>query len=334
MSQITVFKDATMTTYYSHPIRTWSLCAFIILCLFSCQQEPQQEESALKVSSGRVERLENFSSELVPPRTIDIWLPEGYSSEKNYSVLYMHDGQMLYDSTTTWNGQEWEVDEVVGELISQDKIDDVIAVGVYNSGAERHAEYFPQKPFESLEESVQDSLFNLGRSNDQPLFASDLRADGYLAFLVKELKPYIDENYATNPDASHTFVAGSSMGGLISMYAICEYPQVFGGAACLSTHWVGIIEPENNPIPAAFVSYLAENLPEPGQNKLYFDYGTETLDALYEPFQLQVDSVMEMKGYTAVNWVTQKFPGANHSEIAWAKRLHIPVSFLLGDTAD
>ncbi len=323
-----------MTTCYSHSLRTRSLYAFIILFLFSCQQESQLEESALEVSSGRVERLENFPSELVPPRTIDIWLPEGYSSQNRYSVLYMHDGQMLYDSTTTWNGQEWQVDEVLGELISRDKIDDVIVVGIYNDGADRHAEYFPQKPFESLEESVQDSLFNLGRSNDQPLFASDLRADAYLAFLVKELKPYIDENYATYPDASHTFVAGSSMGGLISIYAICEYPQVFGGAACLSTHWVGTFEVENNPIPSTFITYLAENLPEPGQNKIYFDYGTETLDALYEPFQLQVDSVMKMRGYTATNWSTQKFPGENHSEIAWAKRLHIPVSFLLGNIAD
>ncbi|MEL6194883.1 MAG: esterase, partial [Bacteroidota bacterium] len=117
-------------------------------------------------------------------------------------------------------------------------------------------------------------------------------------------------------------------------YAICEYPQVFGGAACLSTHWVGTFEVENNPIPTAFVDYLAENLPEPGQNKIYFDYGTETLDALYEPFQLQVDSVMKLKGYTATNWSTQKFPGENHSEIAWAKRLHIPLTFLLGNTAD
>ena len=323
-----------MTTCYSPSIRTWSLSAILLLFLFSCQQESQPEESALKVSSGKVERLENFPSELVPSRTVDIWLPEGYSSEKTYSVLYMHDGQMLYDSSTTWNGQEWKVDEVIGELISQDKIEEVIVVGIYNGGADRHAEYFPQKPFESLEENVQDSLFNLGRSNDQPLFASDLRADAYLAFLVKELKPYIDDNYSTNPEASHTFVAGSSMGGLISMYAICEYPQVFSGAACLSTHWVGIFETENNPIPDAFVNYLAVNLPEPSQNKIYFDFGTETLDALYEPFQLQVDSVMRLKGYTATNWSTQKFPGENHSEIAWAKRLHIPLTFLLGKTAD
>jgi enterochelin esterase-like enzyme len=144
------------------------------------------------------------------------------------------------------------------------------------------------------------------------------------------LKPLIDKKYSVHRDKKHTFIAGSSMGGLISMYAICEYPNVFGGAACLSTHWPGIFTVENNPIPEAFYNYLKTNLPNPKNHRIYFDYGTATLDAMYEPLQLKVDEVMKAKGYNSLNWSTNKFEGEDHSEKAWQKRLHIPLEFLLG----
>jgi predicted alpha/beta superfamily hydrolase len=122
---------------------------------------------------------------------------------------------------------------------------------------------------------------------------------------------------------------GSSMGGLISMYAICEYPDVFGGAACLSTHWPGTFAVENNPIPDAFINYLKLHLPDPKRHKIYFDYGDQTLDALYPPFQKKVDEVMKAKGFSERNWMTKFFQGENHSERAWHKRLDTPLLFLL-----
>jgi hypothetical protein len=156
-----------------------------------------------------------------------------------------------------------------------------------------------------------------------------VQSDNYLKFIVSELKPFVDSNYSTNKIAKYTFIAGSSMGGLISIYALCEYPKVFGGAACLSTHWPGIFNADN-PFPKAMQTYLKANLPVAKNHKIYFDYGTETLDAMYEPFQLQVDSIMNSKGYSFNNndWKTQKFEGENHSEIAWRKRLYIPILFL------
>lgn len=87
-------------------------------------------------------------------------------------------------------------------------------------------------------------------------FAVPVRSDRYLEFLVKELKPFIDRNFSTRPDRSNTFIAGSSMGGLISLYAICEYPETFGGAACLSTHWPVLYSTENNPLPDALRRYM------------------------------------------------------------------------------
>jgi enterochelin esterase-like enzyme len=152
-------------------------------------------------------------------------------------------------------------------------------------------------------------------------------ADAYLAFLVDELKPFVDAGYRTLPDQTHTFVMGSSMGGLISLYALTEYPQAFGGAGCLSTHW-----PAGG---AGLVDYFGEVLPAPGAHKLYFDFGTETLDHTYEPFQTRLDGHLRRAGYTpGRDWLTRKFPGADHSESAWRERVHLPLEFLLGAPAE
>lgn len=124
------------------------------------------------------------------------------------------------------------------------------------------------------------------------------------------------------PGREDTFLMGSSKGALISLYALCEYPRLFGAAACLSTHWVAG--------DGVMIDYLRRAPPSPGMHRLYFDYGTETLEAAYEVWQRQVDQVMSAAGYRAGNdWVTKKFSGAEHSERAWRERLHIPLRFLL-----
>ena len=294
-----------------------------------CSQNKTTDE-IVNVSVGKVERIENFPSKFVSPRNVDVWLPDGYNTNEKYAVIYMHDGQMLFDASTTWNNQEWEVDEVLTRLIDKDIIKKCIVVGIWNSGESRHSDYFPKKPFKLLEQSFQDSLLlDAKRYNVSTLFSNGIQSDNYLKFIVEEVKPVIDGKYSTLSDKENTIVAGSSMGGLISMYAICEYPEVFGGAACLSTHWVGTFTAENNPIPQAFVDYMATNLPDPDSHKIYFDYGTKTLDALYEPMQMNVDSIMMASGYNETNWKTLKFEGADHSEKSWALRLDIPFTFLL-----
>ena len=290
----------------------------------------QAQEKTTQVSNGKLIHIPDFSSKYIESRNVDIWLPEDYNNQEKYAVLYMHDGQMLFDSTTTWNKQEWGVDETFHKLLNEGKIRKTIIIAIWNIPENRHADYFPEKPFKKLPKAFRDSLLNeVKRNAKTALFKKNIQSDNYLKFIVKELKPYIDKNYSTLSDVSNTFIAGSSMGGLISMYAICEYPKVFGGAACLSTHWPGIFTVKNNPIPEQFLNYLKENLPDPGNHKLYFDYGTETLDALYESFQLKADKIIASKGYTSQNWLTKKFEGANHSENAWKERLDIPLLLLL-----
>ena len=309
----------------------------VLLVLFSCKEKLQvvNNFSAVKFSeyngklgSGTIKRIDSFPSKFVRARTIDIWLPNNYSLKNKYAVLYMHDGQMLFDAESTWNKQEWKVDEIVGGLIDSSKIKNTIVVAIWNHSDIRHSDYYPQKPFDLLPQKFKDSIFSEGQKQFGTSFKG-LQSDNYLKFIVEEVKPYIDANFSVHSNIENTFVAGSSMGGLISMYALCEYPKIFGGAACLSTHWPGFMPQENSPVPAAFFKYLAQNFPSPKTHKIYFDYGTETLDEFYLPYQNQLNELLAMKGFNISNSRNLKFDGHDHSENSWNKRFQIPVEFLL-----
>ncbi|MCV2355065.1 hypothetical protein LNV09_12975 [Paucibacter sp. B2R-40] len=274
------------------------------------------------VSLGRIERLANFPSKWVDARHVDVWVPEGYSADKRYQVLYMHDGQMLFDASRTWNQQAWDVHLSVARLVAAGRIPQTLIVGIWNNGKYRHSEYFPQKylalmPAPQRERLITERLLNKPQS------------DAYLRFLVEELKPVIDAKYTTRPEPASTFLMGSSMGGLISVYAMNEYPQVFGGAAGLSTHWVGISKP-NAAIPLAAFNYLRTHLASPETHRLYQDHGTTELDALYAPYQVMVNELARERGYVdGLNFETRVFEGSGHNENAWAARLDIPLEFLL-----
>jgi predicted alpha/beta superfamily hydrolase len=275
-----------------------------------------------KVSSGRIDHIENFPSHIVEPRNIDIWLPDGYDVHEKYSVVYMHDGQMLFDSTITWNKKEWKTEEVVASLIASNKIGPCIIVGIWNKGSDRIREYFPDKIFNRLDTAFQRKITSK-YCNGKPVLG-----DKYLKFLTSELKPYVDQHYATYPDSEHTFTIGASMGGLISIYAISEYPGIFGGAACLSTAWLSSIEP-NYGMPLAVFDYLNENFPSPSGHKIYMDYGTGESDKNYELTQSFVDLIAKGKGFTDSNFLSKVYDKAVHDEIAWSSRLNVPFEFLL-----
>ena len=199
---------------------------------------------------------------------------------------------------------------------------------MWNHADIRHPNYYPQKPFKALPKKFLDSIIDEGKKHYGSNFESP-DSDNYLKFIVEEVKPVIDANFSVYKNAENTFISGSSMGGLISMYALCEYPNIFGGAACLSTHWPGIKPFEGNPVPETFFDYLDENLPSPKTHKIYFDYGTKTLDKFYLPYQHRVDEVLKLKGFDQSNSRNLKFEEHDHSENSWNKRFQFPVEFLL-----
>ena len=307
------------------------------LLLVSCKNPKETIPESTKInfgttnsqlSSGFLKRVDSFPSKYVRPRTVDVWLPSDYSEADTYAVVYMHDGQMLFDSTATWNGQEWKVDEIFGALLDEKKIKKTIVVAIWNHSDIRWADYYPKKPFDLIPQKFRDSLITAGKKQLGDAYI-EFQSDAYLKFIVKELKPVIDANFATSKKREDTVIAGSSMGGLISMYGFCEYPEVFGGAACLSTHWPGMMPFENNPIPESFFEYMNQNLPPSTTHKIYFDYGTETLDSSYLPYQERVNEVLKGRGYDETTFRNLKFEGHDHSENSWSQRFQIPIQFLL-----
>lgn len=308
------------------------LLFIFLITSFSFSQSKIESHTLLNNENfeGSIERVDSFPTKFIKPRTVDVWLPTTYSEVKKYSVLYMHDGQMLFDATTTWNKQEWKVDEVASKLMSEEKVDEFIVVAIWNIPELRHMDLFPKKPLEDLSKKSQELIFKEAQKMNYNFNLTDINSDNYLKFIVDEVKPYIDENYSVFTDANHTAIMGSSMGGLISMYAICEYPEIFGKAACLSTHWVGFRDFENNPIPESFFSYMENNLPKSEKHKIYFDYGTETLDASYLKYEYRVDEVLQTIGYSSENYKNLQFEGENHSEASWQKRIDIPFEFMFG----
>lgn len=292
-----------------------ALAAVFLAALAACA--PRNE--ATPVAPGSLVEIADVESQFVASRRVSVWLPPGYDANASarYPVIYMQDGQNLFDPDATDYG-EWGVDEAMARLIAEKKIRPAIIVGAWNT-ARRFEEYMPQQ-------AVRGEAVATGVDAYQPVPAETIISDSYLRFLVEELKPYIDAAYRTRTGAGDTFIMGSSMGGLISAYAVSQYPQVFGGAACLSTHW-----PAGD---GAVIEFLSEHLPPPGDHRFYFDFGTETLDAAYGPYQARMDAIMEARGYErGVDWETRKFDGAPHNEIAWRARVHIPLQFLLGEAA-
>lgn len=286
-------------------------------------------KSPMNVQQGELNRI-TYPSVYMGDMIVDIWTPNGYSdSSQEYEVLYMHDGGMLFDAAQSWNKQSWKADSVSQQLMDAGKVRPFIIVGVHSISQTRTADLFPQRVATYLNDSARNEI--------QQVLQAPLRADKYLKFIVTELKPYIDSTYNVKTARENTAVMGSSMGGLISLYAICEYPTIFGGAGCVSTHlsaW-SATEQFNNPksgFSAALCEYLVDELPTPsGDNRIYFDYGNKTLDAMYEPHQKKVDATMRKMNYTeGENWETLFFDGAAHDEISWAKRLATPMLFLFG----
>ena len=288
---------------------------------------PQEQQTTTSQITGDVRYFNDFQSKYVAPRNIEVWLPPDYEKhpEKKYPVLYMHDGQNLFSPGHSFSGQEWGVDETMTRLISGNRIREAIVVGIWNT-PRRFREYQPDKIFDKTGRQDKPIIDSLDME-----YGGAPMADHYLEFLVNELKPFIDQNFRTMKDKNNTFMMGSSMGGLISIYAIAEYPDVFGAVACMSTHFPISLKHNNPAIPILSFKYLRGKLSPVKQGKIYFDYGTETLDSWYDPYQKQMDQIMRDNGFTeGKNWETLKFTGDEHSEIAWRRRLETPLLFLLG----
>lgn len=297
-----------------------------------------REPERLAVSTGTLLCYRAMPSRHALPRDVRVWLPPGYRADgPAHDVLYMHDGQNLFEPGRAFGGEEWGVDEALAPLIGSGAVRPTIVVGLSNT-AQRSAEYLPAKVYARLPEGLRRQVI----ASRSPTDAMHPLSDGYLQSLVLEVKPFIDRHYRTLRGPAHTAVMGSSMGGLISLYALGEYPQVFGAAGCLSTHWPMLLPAKLDPRPAgevadtvaAFRGWLEPRLRHLRGHTLYMDCGDATLDALYPPFQAAfADWMGPVAADAGLRFTSKTFPGAAHHEAAWRSRLATPLAAILAPAA-
>lgn len=258
------------------------------------------------------------SAFLGPTRNVEIWLPPGYDDDRStrYPVLYMHDGQNLFDPRIANTGVDWGVDEAVVRLVDRGIIPPVIVVGVWSSTS-RGPEYSPWRA-----------------------------APDYARFLLEELMPRVNAAFRTRTGPANTAVMGSSMGGLLSFFLVTHHPDVFGACGCLSSHFplseavvaqyfrdgATSAAPDTTPY---ILRDIANGLRVPSGTRYWFDYGTLGLDSTYAPTQTAVRTWLLSLGLSeGKDFEMRRYEGATHTEASWRARLEDPLTYLFGRRPD
>lgn len=254
------------------------------------------------------------SAFLAHTRHVEIWLPPGYDVDTTarYPVLYMADGQNLFDPRIASTGTDWGVDEAVVRLVQRGVIPPIIVVGVWNSEA-RFTEYSPWHG-----------------------------APAYARFLIEELMPRVNREFRTRTGPANTAAMGSSMGGLLSFYLVTRHPEAFGACGCESTHFPLSEAVVARMIPGVPVSATPDTVPyvvrdierglrAPRGARYRFDYGSLGLDSSYGPTHATVRAWLLRQGLVeGRDFVIRRYEGATHNEASWRARLDDPLTFLFG----
>lgn len=249
----------------------------------------------------------DFASEVVPHlRTVSVWLPPGYDfdPQRRFPVLYMHDGQNLFDPETAFAGNPWWADEVAEREIRAGRVQQLLIVGVANT-VDRLREYGPRR----RDEGGHDDL-----------------SREYGRFLVEEVKPFVDANYRTQPGAGHTGVGGSSMGGLISLQLCKWYPGVFGRCAAMSPSLWWDRE--------FFLQSLRESPEWMERCRVWLDMGTREggsehgMNAMMGRARRLAREVGKRAEAGGQEFRFEEVQGGEHNEAAWSGRLDRVLRFL------
>jgi predicted alpha/beta superfamily hydrolase len=256
--------------------------------------------------TGNVKTHLQFESKILGNcRDVLVYLPRRYRQSKRvrYPVLYMHDGQNIFDVATSFAGVEWGVDETAQRLIRKELIEPIIIVAVANVGEDRIHEYTPTRG--AIFESALAEKLSRGAARD------------YGRFLIEELKPFIDKTYRTRPGAEFTGLGGSSMGGLVTMALGLWFPNVFTRLIVMSP----AIWWDNEAI-VRLVEDLDQKLPL----KIWLDTGTN--ETGWERARILRDALVE-KGWRLYDDLQYtEVEGGDHNESAWAARVDPALRFL------
>ena len=241
---------------------------------------------------------------LDPARTLVVYVPSQYESHPHlrFPVLYMHDGQNLFDPSTAFGGNEWRLDDTAEEMIERSAIEPLIIVGIYNTGEQRIHEYTP----------TADPKLGGGKG------------DLYGRMLVEEVKPFVDTTYRTMSGPENTGMGGSSLGGLVTLHLGIKYPNIFGKLAVLSPSvwW-------DNKV----ILREIQQLPAKPPLRIWLDMGTAEGGMSLEDTEKLRDA-MRAKGWSEGKDLAYfEIPGATHNETAWAERVGPFLQFLFPPVA-
>jgi len=253
---------------------------------------------------GRIRYHRRFASKFLSTRRdLIVYLPPGYdeSSKSRYPVLYLQDGQNLFDPETAFGGRDWQADLTADRLVQQGSIRPLIIVGIYNTGVRRISEYTPTR---------------------DPRSKKGGKAERYAQMLAREIKPFIDTEYRTAKSAACTGVGGSSLGALTALQAGLCYPGVFGRLALISPSvwW------DSHAVLQIVGGFSSRSRP-----RIWLDIGT---DEGSNPAKAVEDTRMlraefEKKGWReGDNLCYHEFPGAGHNEYAWSQRFGLVLEYL------
>jgi predicted alpha/beta superfamily hydrolase len=276
------------------------------LALYLIFGEPSRFSMPKHTLTGNIKRHRAFPSKILGNRRdVLVYLPRGYRrlSRRRYPVLYLHDGQNVFDAATSFAGVEWGVDETAERLIKENLLEPLIIVAVANTGAERVDEYAPTRGVIDAKAKRKKRSKGLARK--------------YGHFLMNELKPYIDRKYRTNPSTEFTGLGGSSLGGLATLAIGILYPQVFGLLMVMSPSvwW------DN------FAIYrLVDSIEQKPPLKIWLDTGTA--EPGWEQARELLNRLVEKGWKLNKDLQYMEAPGAGHSEGAWAARVEPALRFL------
>jgi len=262
--------------------------------------------------SGTLVYWQDVASEFLSEnRHVEIWLPPGYDDDpsRRYPVIYMHDGQNLFDPRIANTGIDWGVDEAMMRGVAEGAFEPAIVVGAWSS-SERMKEYSPWRG-----------------------------APQYALFLIEELMPRVNAEFRTLTSPQDTFTMGSSMGGLLSYYLVKEHPGSFSACGCVSTHFpisAAVVAQVRGTDPAGqdptpfIVRDIADGDTVPNHVRFFFDYGTESLDAEYGPSHAAVrEWLLEQQLVEGNDFLIREYKGASHNEASWRARLVDQLGWLL-----
>jgi predicted alpha/beta superfamily hydrolase len=252
------------------------------------------------VSTPNLRKHEQFRSRFLRnQRDLIVYTPPGYleQSWRHFPVLYLHDGQNLFDGATSFiPGQDWHVGQTADHCIQTGTVEPLIIVGMYNTKT-RVREYTPTH------------VPRLGGG----------RADRYAKFLMEEVKPFVDREYRTISDSRHTGIGGSSLGGLLSLYLGLKHSRIFGKIAALSPSvwW-------NQLVLHRFVQTLSVD-PRP---RIWLDIGTLEGPRIVQDVERFRDVLFEKGWLLERDLHYERVEGAEHNEAAWAQRVGPFLQFL------